>query len=214
MIFSICYLRQDRMKSRATYFLAFALIAVESNALHEFHYCLHSRGGLEVLYPELGDVGCTYIPECSFYRKRISKEWSSPKVRYQQAEKNKKYVLIMVDPDAPSRTNPIYRFWRHWVITDIRVSSKTIFCDNLFHQSGLAYRRPTPPSQTGYHRYQFLLFEQPTREAISFSPEEGSSLGSWNVEDFANRFHLGTPVAATQFLTKPSAERALEKLHC
>uniref|UniRef100_A0A8D0DUT0 Phosphatidylethanolamine binding protein 4 n=1 Tax=Salvator merianae TaxID=96440 RepID=A0A8D0DUT0_SALMN len=186
------------MKSRATYFLAFALIAVGMLESIHMEECVFEkldskdssfcRGGLEVLYPELGDVGCTYIPECSFYRKRISKEWSSPKVRYQQAEKNKKYVLIMVDPDAPSRTNPIYRFWRHWVITDIRVSKYSYF----LHPE---YRRPTPPSQTGYHRYQFLLFEQPTREAISFSPEEGSSLGSWNVEDFANRFHLGTPVA-------------------
>ncbi|KAH0623143.1 hypothetical protein JD844_031141, partial [Phrynosoma platyrhinos] len=44
------------------------------------------RGGLKVLYPELGDVGCTYIPACNFYRKRISKEWSSPVVRYPKAD--------------------------------------------------------------------------------------------------------------------------------
>ncbi|KAK9395237.1 phosphatidylethanolamine-binding protein 4-like [Crotalus adamanteus] len=84
------------------------------------------RGNLEIFYPELGDVGCTYIPKCNAYRKRISKEWISPEVRYQQADMNKKYVLIMVDPDAPSRSNPKYRFWRHWAVTDISVSTMNI----------------------------------------------------------------------------------------
>ncbi|XP_068776684.1 phosphatidylethanolamine-binding protein 4 isoform X5 [Struthio camelus] len=45
------------------------------------------RGDLEVVYPELGDVGCTYIPACRQYRHRLSREWSSPKVRYPQADK-------------------------------------------------------------------------------------------------------------------------------
>uniref|UniRef100_A0A8B9SBV4 Phosphatidylethanolamine binding protein 4 n=1 Tax=Apteryx owenii TaxID=8824 RepID=A0A8B9SBV4_APTOW len=89
--------------------------------------CL-SRGDLEVVYPELGDVGCTYIPECRQYRQRISREWSSPRVRYPRADK---YVLVMVDPDAPSRADPRNRFWRHWLVTDIRVSAPAPFPPNL-----------------------------------------------------------------------------------
>jgi len=27
-----------------------------------------------------------------------------------------KYTLVMVDPDAPSRAEPKYRQWRHWVV--------------------------------------------------------------------------------------------------
>ncbi|XP_010288855.1 PREDICTED: phosphatidylethanolamine-binding protein 4, partial [Phaethon lepturus] len=45
------------------------------------------RGDLEIIYPELGDVGCMYIPRCHQYRRRISREWGSPRVRYPQAEK-------------------------------------------------------------------------------------------------------------------------------
>ncbi|XP_010136536.1 PREDICTED: phosphatidylethanolamine-binding protein 4-like, partial [Buceros rhinoceros silvestris] len=45
------------------------------------------RGDLEIIYPELGDVGCTYIPKCHQFRRRISREWGSPRVRYLQAEK-------------------------------------------------------------------------------------------------------------------------------
>lgn len=45
------------------------------------------RGNLEVIYPELGDVGCTYIPTCHQSRWRISREWGSPQVLYPQAKK-------------------------------------------------------------------------------------------------------------------------------
>uniref|UniRef100_A0A8C9L9R7 Phosphatidylethanolamine binding protein 4 n=1 Tax=Pavo cristatus TaxID=9049 RepID=A0A8C9L9R7_PAVCR len=77
------------------------------------------RGNLEVIYPELGDVGCTYIPTCHQSRWRISREWGSPQVRYPQADKSKKYVVVLVDPDAPSRADPRSRFWRHWLLTDV-----------------------------------------------------------------------------------------------
>uniref|UniRef100_A0A7M4FA57 Phosphatidylethanolamine binding protein 4 n=1 Tax=Crocodylus porosus TaxID=8502 RepID=A0A7M4FA57_CROPO len=79
------------------------------------------QGDLQVFYPELGDVGCTYIPKCHQYRKRISKEWRDPEIKYPRAEKNKSYVLIMADPDAPSRSDPKFRFWRHWLVIDIQV---------------------------------------------------------------------------------------------
>ena len=32
------------------------------------------------------------------------------------------YILVMVDPDAPSRSSPKARFWRHWLVSDIKVS--------------------------------------------------------------------------------------------
>ncbi|XP_025066145.1 phosphatidylethanolamine-binding protein 4 isoform X3 [Alligator sinensis] len=80
------------------------------------------QGDLQVFYPELGDIGCTYIPKCHQYRKRITKEWRNPEIKYPQAEKNKNYVLIMADPDAPSRSEPKFRFWRHWLVIDIKDS--------------------------------------------------------------------------------------------
>uniref|UniRef100_A0A8D0GZ10 Uncharacterized protein n=1 Tax=Sphenodon punctatus TaxID=8508 RepID=A0A8D0GZ10_SPHPU len=64
------------------------------------------------------------------------------------------------------------------------------------------YVRPTPPSRSGYHRYQFRLYEQPAHEDISLSPEEAASLGSWHLKNFVEQFRLGSPVASTQFLTQ------------
>lgn len=52
-----------------------------------FPFLFPPRGDLEVIYPELGDVSCMYIPKCHQYRRRISREWGSPRVRYPQAEK-------------------------------------------------------------------------------------------------------------------------------
>ncbi|XP_009882445.1 PREDICTED: phosphatidylethanolamine-binding protein 4 [Charadrius vociferus] len=207
------------------------------------------RGDLEVIYPELGDVACMYIPKCHQYRRRISREWGSPRVRYPQAEKSKKYVLMLVDPDAPSRANPRNRFWRHWLVTDIPVSPiavrrgggsagaspgtgvrravlprrvggprdaplsgyggiaaksrRTSVCERNVNGAGrVDYVRPTPPPRSGYHRYQFRLYQQPADAAIALSPEERVSLGAWAMESFVEQFRLGSPVASTQFLTK------------
>uniref|UniRef100_A0A670Z273 Phosphatidylethanolamine binding protein 4 n=1 Tax=Pseudonaja textilis TaxID=8673 RepID=A0A670Z273_PSETE len=168
---------------------------LQMNSPSKFELLL--QGGLEIFYPELGDVGCTYIPRCNAYRKRISKEWINPEVKYQQADT---YVLIMVDPDAPSRSNPMYRFWRHWAVTDI----KFLFYFYFWYPD---YLRPTPPPGSGYHRYQFLLYEQFLDLSLSFP-------GSWNVNNFVDRFHLGTPVASTQFHNYNDVGKYPNKAEC
>lgn len=33
----------------------------------------------------------------------------------------KSYVLVMADPDAPSRSNPVAAHWRHWLVANIQV---------------------------------------------------------------------------------------------
>ncbi|GCC37035.1 hypothetical protein chiPu_0015535 [Chiloscyllium punctatum] len=80
------------------------------------------RGELIVIYPDLGNAACTVIPRCRQFRRLLSKEWGEPRVKFVQANKDMKYILIMADPDAPSKENPKYRFWRHWLVTNILVS--------------------------------------------------------------------------------------------
>ncbi|XP_048368885.1 phosphatidylethanolamine-binding protein 4 [Sphaerodactylus townsendi] len=198
------------MKLLLTYFFWFGLsvIAVQEGVRAE--ECLFEKmddgdasfcsGGLEVFYPELGDVGCSYIPKCNQYWKRISKEWKSPHVRYQKADKKKQYVLLMVDPDAPSRADPKFCYWRHWLVTNIRGAD--LKRGKVRGHVLSDYIPPTPPPQSGYHRYQFQIYEQPTHEVISLSTEEKASPGSWKMEEFVDHFRLGAPVASTQFLTK------------
>ncbi|KAL8270482.1 hypothetical protein Esti_005575 [Eimeria stiedai] len=65
---------------------------------------------------------------------------------------NTQYVLVLTDPDAPSRDQPVYREWAHWVA----VSDSDQFDENS--PSPLSYRGPSPPKDTGLHRYVLLLF--------------------------------------------------------
>ncbi|KAJ7413173.1 phosphatidylethanolamine binding protein 4 [Willisornis vidua] len=113
---------------------------------------------------------------------------------------NKKYVLVMVDPDAPNRANPRHRYWRHWVVTDILGAD--LRAGKVKGHVLSDYVRPSPPPHSGYHRYQFHLYKQPEHKHISLSPKEKPSLGSWDLKGFVEDFGLGFPVASTQFLTK------------
>ncbi|VDP22301.1 unnamed protein product [Onchocerca flexuosa] len=59
------------------------------------------------------------------------------------AEPGALYTLVMTDPDAPSRNNPIFREWHHWLIINIsgqNVRSGTVLSD---------YIGSGPPKGTG-----------------------------------------------------------------
>uniref|UniRef100_A0A8C3QXW1 Phosphatidylethanolamine binding protein 4 n=1 Tax=Cyanoderma ruficeps TaxID=181631 RepID=A0A8C3QXW1_9PASS len=133
------------------------------------------KGELEVIYPEVGDVSCSYIPKCHGYRQKLSKEWGKPRVRFPWAKKSKKYVLVMVDPDSPNRANPKHRFWRHWLVTDILGSDLRV--GKIKGKVLTDYSQPKPPRYSGYHRYQFRLYRQPAHKTIALSPEDKESLG-------------------------------------
>lgn len=62
---------------------------------------------------------------------------------------------MKVDPDAPSRENPMYRVFRHWLVMNIPESNV---------ESGdeiIEYIGSGSPNGTGLHRYIFLVFKQP-----------------------------------------------------
>ncbi|XP_054545939.1 phosphatidylethanolamine-binding protein 4 [Talpa occidentalis] len=154
--------------------------------------------GLEVFYPELGNLGCMIVPECNLYRQKIT-QWPAPIVKFPGALEGATYILVMVDPDAPSRSFPKYRFWRHWLVTDIKGSD--LKKGKILGQELSAYQPPSPPEESGFHRYQFFVYLQPEM-AISLLPKENKTRGSWNMDKFLNRFHLSEPEASTQFTTQ------------
>ena len=85
------------------------------------------------------------------------------------------YTLVMTDPDAPSRADPKYCQFRHWVVRKIfhkYAQSLTIFqitglrippvADFPFavktQPSATPYRPPGPPPGSKVHRYSQCLF--------------------------------------------------------
>ncbi|KJA26526.1 hypothetical protein HYPSUDRAFT_75342 [Hypholoma sublateritium FD-334 SS-4] len=82
------------------------------------------------------------------------------------------YTLVMTDPDAPTRSNPKFGQWRHWVLPGVRLPAANI-------------------DETAV----FLLFEEPTG-GITISPnaaEHGSDPATrknWDAMEFAKSHNL------------------------
>ncbi|XP_031618986.1 protein D2-like [Contarinia nasturtii] len=102
------------------------------------------------------------------------------------------YTLAMTDPDAPSRQDPKFREWHHWLITNIPgkdVSKGEILSD---------YVGSGPPEGTGLHRYVFLIYKQ--KGKLSFDEPRlpntsGENRGGFSIAKFAEKYELGNPVA-------------------
>ncbi|XP_024131274.1 phosphatidylethanolamine-binding protein 4 [Oryzias melastigma] len=158
------------------------------------------HGGLEVIYPELDVDKCLIISKDRKLREKISRTWKAPEIHFPGAKKGKLYVLVMVDPDAPSRAKPTSAYWRHWLV--VNIEGNDLKKGKMRGKILTEYDPPTPPQKSGFHRYQIMLFEQLPHTPVLLSDEEKSSRGKWDFPAFITRFNLGEPVAALQFLTQ------------
>ncbi|XP_053072410.1 phosphatidylethanolamine-binding protein 4 isoform X2 [Acinonyx jubatus] len=146
-------------------------------------------------------VGASSVPLCGTLLQEPgtqAKTHPSP-AHEERLLKGATYILVMVDPDAPSRSSPKAQFWRHWLVTDIKgVDMKK---GKIQGQELSAYQPPSPPAQSGFHRYQFFVYLQEGQN-ISLHSKENKTRGNWKMDKFLNRFHLSEPEASTQFMTE------------
>ncbi|XP_073009095.1 protein VERNALIZATION 3-like [Typha latifolia] len=98
------------------------------------------------------------------------------------------YTVVMVDPDAPSPSDPHLREYLHWLVTDIPGTTGV-----SFGQEVMCYESPRPTM--GIHRLVFVLFEQLGRQTV-YAPGWRQN---FSTRDFAELYHLGSPVAALYF---------------
>ena len=98
------------------------------------------------------------------------------------------YTLVMVDPDAPSPSNPSKREYLHWLVMDIPEGG-----DVSHGTEVVAYESPQP--KAGIHRLAFIVFRQTVRQVI-YAP---GWRPNFNTRDFAACYCLGAPVAAAYF---------------
>ncbi|XP_044256809.1 protein D2-like isoform X2 [Tribolium madens] len=114
-----------------------------------------------------------------------------PSVKW-NADNNALYTLCMTDPDAPSRKDPKFREWHHWLVGNIPGG-------NVNQGETLsAYVGSGPPEGTGLHRYVFLIYKQNGK--INFDEERlpntsGDNRGCFSIRKFAEKYKLGQPVA-------------------
>ena len=93
---------------------------------------------------------------------------------------NTTYTLVLSDPDATSRAEPVKAQMCHWVITNLTLPFPSAISDGAWDwllpgsslrdsksngiQEIMPYLPPTPPPKTGYHRYVFVLLAPATGE--------------------------------------------------
>ncbi|XP_062087359.1 protein MOTHER of FT and TFL1-like [Humulus lupulus] len=100
------------------------------------------------------------------------------------------YTLVMVDPDAPSPSEPSLREWLHWIVIDIPEGFEATKGQEL-----VEYMGPQPP--TGIHRYVLALFRQSGGSMAGAPAPEIRS--NFSTRQFAAHYGLGPPVAALYF---------------
>ncbi|KAJ9168945.1 hypothetical protein P3X46_020419 [Hevea brasiliensis] len=100
------------------------------------------------------------------------------------------YTMVMVDPDAPSPSEPKWREWLHWIVVDIPEGSDATKGHEL-----VPYMGPQPP--TGIHRYVFALFKQ--KAALMGRSRPPGGRGNFSTRQFAAQHGFGLPVAAVYF---------------
>ncbi|KAH9388565.1 Phosphatidylethanolamine-binding protein 1 [Tyrophagus putrescentiae] len=108
------------------------------------------------------------------------------------AESGDLFTVVITDPDAPSRQQPKYREWHHWLVVNIP-GNDISKGDTLSEYIGAG-----PPKGTGLHRYVFLAYKQngkinPDEKRLTNRSGEGRA--NFKIRDFAKKYGLGEPVA-------------------
>nr|KAF6312066.1 phosphatidylethanolamine binding protein 1 [Pipistrellus kuhlii] len=109
-------------------------------------------------------------------------------------DSSKLYTLVLTDPDAPSRKDPKFREWHHFLVVNMKgndISSGTVLSD---------YVGSGPPKGTGLHRYVWLVYEQAKPlncDEPILSNRSGDNRGKFKVASFRKKYDLGPPVAGT-----------------
>lgn len=69
-------------------------------------------------------------------------------------QNNISFKILFEDPDAPSRKEPKFGEWHHWIVVNIPGN------DISKGDTVAEYVGSGPPPDTGLHRYVFLVYKQ------------------------------------------------------
>ncbi|KAG1367690.1 protein HEADING DATE 3A-like [Cocos nucifera] len=119
---------------------------------------------------------------------RPSQVVGQPRVEVGGSDLRTFYTLVMVDPDAPTPSDPRLREYLHWLVTDIPATTGA-----TFGQEAVCYESPRPTM--GIHRIVFVLFQQLGRQTV-YAPGWRQN---FRTRDFAELYNLGSPVAVLYF---------------
>ncbi|KAK4180607.1 putative carboxypeptidase Y inhibitor [Triangularia setosa] len=123
------------------------------------------------------------------------------------------YVVTMTDPDAPSRDDPKWSEFCHWIAVGASTASDNCV-DTTFSEEIVEYKPPSPPEKTGKHRYVLLAFAPAngTTEKLHLSKPSGRKHWGYDIDNDGDKETKGVkqwaaenglvPVAANFFYAK------------
>ncbi|KAI9562911.1 hypothetical protein GHT06_010367 [Daphnia sinensis] len=112
------------------------------------------------------------------------------------AEKDAHYTLMLIDPDAPTRTKPTAREWQHWLV--VNIPGDDFKRGDVLSQ----YVGSAPPKGSGLHRYVFLVYKQPGTlicDESKLTNRSGKRRAHFCNRKFSEKYNLGNPVAGNWF---------------
>lgn len=102
---------------------------------------------------------------------------------------NRNDAQVLTDPDAPSRDDPKWSEFCHWIVTGLKAASiediamaqsaEASTIDTSKGRHVIEYMGPAPPPETGKHRYVFLLY----KNGNTVDMEGPSARKRWGNED-------------------------------
>ncbi|KAH6962671.1 phosphatidylethanolamine-binding protein [Ilyonectria sp. MPI-CAGE-AT-0026] len=104
---------------------------------------------------------------------RSSECKSAPSISFSaevDATSQASYLLLLVDPDAPTPDDPKFAFWRHWVLPGLQVAGGEVQTVTQTKDALTEYLGPGPKDDSKPHRYLFLLFREPV--GLSLAKED------------------------------------------
>lgn len=117
----------------------------------------------------------------------------APKVKFPlDSSSNNFYSLFMVDPDAPSRANPVAAQWLHWCILNVDANDLQSGWMNNESDAGelkVAYSGPNPPPASGDHRYVILIYSHSTAwtwDAEFIDSRTAKGRAGFNVQEYVD----------------------------
>jgi phosphatidylethanolamine-binding protein (PEBP) family uncharacterized protein len=116
-----------------------------------------------------------------------------------------KYIIVAIDPDAPSRANPTVAQALHYMNTDFSPMSGT--ATNITSSNDnetVKYMPPGPPKGSGEHRYVWLLYQQPQGFQAKDVPTRNRT--GFDVAKWAEENGLKPAVAGTFWVSEFGGE--------
>ncbi|XP_075745528.1 protein D3 [Rhipicephalus microplus] len=113
------------------------------------------------------------------------------------------YAIAMLDPDAPSKSDPKFRPILHWLVVNLDAGDTKKPVDYKKGTELFQYRGPKPPMGSGPHRYAFLAYKQyrpiemPRTLVVPYDKRK-----NFNITKFAIEHRLGNPIAINYFLAE------------